>query len=137
MQEVGTSMFQQITIEPTLDMLDQSQIDRHKGTDSHQRLIENIKQYGILQPPGIRPNNKVIWGTGRVLASILLGLKQIPAVMVDKPMTESEYLALRLSENLIRLDLTPREEVEGIKQFQILNSTMSNKEISDRLSICQ
>jgi ParB family chromosome partitioning protein len=114
---------------------DPIQAKRHAGTESHRQLIESVRRYGILQPPGLRPCGKAAWGTGRILAAIANDFKEIPVVILDTPMTEAEYRALTLTENFIRSDLTPIEQVDGVEEYARLNSGLPNKEIAANLSL--
>lgn len=50
-------------------------------------------------------------------------------------MTEAEYRALTLTENLIRSDLAPIEQVDGVDEFAKLNPGLSNKELAERVSL--
>jgi ParB/RepB/Spo0J family partition protein len=114
---------------------DPIQAKRHVGTEAHRQLIDSVRRHGILQPPGVRPNGEAVWGTGRILAAIAAELKEIPVVILDKPMTEGEYQALTLTENLIRAELTAIEQVDGVEEFARLNPGLSNKELAERLSL--
>jgi ParB family chromosome partitioning protein len=114
---------------------DPIQAKRHAGTEAHRQLIDSIRRHGILQPPGVRPSGEAVWGTGRILAAIAAGLTEIPVVILDRPMTEAEYGALTLTENLIRADLTPIEQVDGVEEFARLNPGLPNKELAERLSL--
>jgi len=114
---------------------DPVQARRHHGTESHRQLTESARQHGILQPPGIRPTGEVVWGTGRVLAAIAAGLEEILVAVLDAPMTEAEYQVLTLTENFVRADLTPIEQVDGVEAVAKLNPDWSNKEIASRVSV--
>lgn len=113
---------------------DPIQAKRHAGTEAHRQLVDSVRRHGILQAPGLRPSGEAVWGTGRILAAIAAGLKEIPIVILDTPMTEAEYRALTLTENLIRSDLTPIEQVDGVEEFARLNPGLPNKEVAERLS---
>src|SRR5262249_12444524 len=67
-------------------MPDPKQAGRHKGTETFRRLVESIRQFGVLQPPGVLPDRRVAWGNGRVLAGPEAGLTEIPVVLLDRPM---------------------------------------------------
>ena len=80
-----------------------------------EELAENIKQYGLLQPILVREDNgkfEVVVGERRVRASIIAGLKQIPAII--RNLTDSQIDELRLIENIHREDLTNVEKGEAV-----------------------
>jgi len=82
---------------------------------SLEELCDSIKQYGVLQPINVRKisynNYELVAGERRLRASIMAGLKEIPAIVVDTSDKESAILAL--IENLQREDLSYMEEAEG------------------------
>lgn len=84
-------------------------------------LAASIREHGLLQPIRVRPlqsgNYQIIAGHRRVLAFRTLGLKAIPASVVE----ESEQVAAVQSivENLQREDLTPLELARGIQQLVV------------------
>ncbi len=126
----------QITMKPIeFCKPDPVQAKRHAGTDAHRQLTESVRRLGILQAPGVRPSGEAVWGTGRILAAIAAGCKEIPVVILDKPMTEAEFRALTLTENLIRSDPTPIEQVDGVEEYAQLNAGVPNKELAERLSL--
>lgn len=128
-------MLQLITKPVLFCKLDPSQAKRHSGTEAHRRLIDSIRQHGILQAPGLRPDGSLVWGTGRVLAAIEAGLKEIQVVVLDTPMTEAQCRVLNLTENFIRAELKPIEQVDGVDELVRLNPELSNKEIADLLAL--
>ncbi|MBI1805740.1 MAG: ParB/RepB/Spo0J family partition protein [Ignavibacteria bacterium] len=75
-------------------------------------LKESIRQNGIIQPVTVRPGNdgayELISGERRMRASMELGLKTIPAYVIEVK-TDGEMLELALIENLQREHLNPIE----------------------------
>src|ERR1043166_5760336 len=75
-------------------------------------LKESIKQKGIIQPVTVRRTSdgmyELISGERRIRASTELGLKAIPAYIIDVKSNE-EMLELALIENLQREHLNPIE----------------------------
>ena len=61
-------------------------------------VAASIKSFGFVQPVVIDKNNVIVIGHSRVLASKELGLKEIPAVVVDT-LSEEEVRALRVADN--------------------------------------
>jgi DNA modification methylase len=61
------------------------------------QVAESIKAFGFNQPIVIDKNNTVIVGHGRLEASKLLGLKDVPVIQVD--LTEEQAKAYRLADN--------------------------------------
>ena len=74
-------------------------------------LAESIREQGLLQPILVRPRNgnfEIIAGHRRYLASKLIDLKVIKAVVKD--LDDTETTIIRATENLQREDLTVMEE---------------------------
>lgn len=76
-------------------------------------LERSIQQVGVLQPIGITPDKKLIFGGRRLQACINLGLETIPVRVFDIDANDP-VMALRMEreENEHRKDLTPSEKVE-------------------------
>lgn len=78
-------------------------------------LASSIKSYGVLQPINVRKTGngyyELVAGERRLKASKLVGLKTIPAIVMEVMDQDSAVLAL--IENLQREDLNFFEEAEG------------------------
>jgi ParB family chromosome partitioning protein len=100
-----------------------------------QDLAESIKEHGVLQPLTVRRLEggyyQIIAGERRWRASRLVGLKEVPARIIeadDKKATE-----LALVENLQRQDLNPVEEALGYKTL-ITEYGLTQEEVAQRVS---
>lgn len=84
-----------------------------KGDGWLDSLERSIQQVGVLQPIGITPDKKLIFGGRRLQACKNLGLETVPArvfdIDADNPVTA---LRMEREENEHRKDLTPSEKVE-------------------------
>lgn len=78
-------------------------------------LAQSIKSYGIIQPLSVRKigNNKyeLVAGERRLRAAKKIGLKEVPAIIVD--IADRDSAAIALLENLQREDLNYLEESEA------------------------
>jgi ParB family transcriptional regulator, chromosome partitioning protein len=85
-----------------------------------QELSSSIKKQGVLQPILVRKNiqgkYQIIAGERRWRASIIAGLKTIPAIIRDY--TDSEALAIALIENLQREDLNIMEQAKALERLK-------------------
>src|SRR4051812_32538236 len=66
------------------------------------QLTESIRQHGILQPLGVRPEGdrgKLAWGHRRFRCGMAAGLTEFPTVILSKDMTEGDFLTLQMIEN--------------------------------------
>ena len=123
-------------------MIDIDKIHQHpdnprKDVGDVSELAESIKQQGIMQNltvvPFVSKFNKnfngegmytVIIGHRRLAAAKLAGLKQVPCAVVE--MSEKEQLAVMLSENMQRVDLTPVEEALGVQMLLDLGDSIKD-----------
>lgn len=75
-------------------------------------LAESIRQQGVLQPIGVRPiadnRMEIVFGERRYRASLMAGLEEIPAIVMEISDETAEEMAV--TENLQRKDVTPIEE---------------------------
>lgn len=81
-------------------------------------LAQSIQEKGLLQPIIVKKNNggyEIIAGERRFRASIMAGLKEVPAIIKD--VNEKESLEIALIENLQREDLNPVEIATVYERF--------------------
>jgi ParB family transcriptional regulator, chromosome partitioning protein len=85
-----------------------------------QELSLSIKKQGVLQPILVRKNSQgkyqIIAGERRWRASMIAGLKNIPAIVRDY--TDSEALAIALIENIQREDLNIMEQAKALERLK-------------------
>ena len=94
-------------------------------------LSESIKNYGVLQPIVLKPDDKgkymIIAGERRYRASKLARKSDIPAVIKDIPM--KDIMEIALIENLQREELNPIEEALAnrslIKNYEVTQEEKS------------
>ncbi len=95
-------------------------------------LSESIKNYGVLQPIVLKPDDSgkymIIAGERRYRASKLAGKEEIPAVIKDIPM--KDIMEIALIENLQREDLSPIEEAIAYRSL-INHYSVTQEEISE------
>ncbi len=101
-------------------------------------LGQSIKQYGLIQPIAVRRVGKdryeLISGERRLRASKLIGLKTIPAIIIDVMRTDSAILAI--IENIQRKNLDYLEEGEAYAA--LLNEHgLTQEELAERLGKTQ
>lgn len=97
-----------------------------------QVLCESIKNYGVLQPIVVKPDDKgkymIIAGERRYRASNMAKQKDIPAVIKDIPM--KDVMEIALIENLQREDLNCIEEALAYRGL-IEHYNVTQEEISE------
>src|SRR5699024_10828733 len=95
-------------------------------------LSESIKNYGVLQPIVLKPDDKgkymIIAGERRYRASKLARKRDIPAVIKDIPM--KDIMEIALIENLQREELNPIEEALAYRSL-IKSYEVTQEEISE------
>lgn len=119
-------------------------LGRKRDREGHKELQRSIQQFGVLTPITVRPapdgsgEYLLIKGQGRTLACSLLGLKTVPAIIVDDAYAESEKVQQFLVENVARLRMRPidrallitharqqgEETVEVAKRFGVSAATV-------------
>lgn len=125
-----------------IQMIDINRIHNHpdnprKDVGDVTELAESIKQQGIMQNLTVVPfvskvnpnfngvgHYTVIIGHRRLAAAIQAGLKEVPCAVVE--MSEKEQLAVMLSENMQRVDLTPVEEALGVQMLLDLGDSVDD-----------
>ncbi|MBW4448177.1 MAG: ParB/RepB/Spo0J family partition protein [Spirirestis rafaelensis WJT71-NPBG6] len=99
--------------------LPQHQPRRYFDPQALNELISSVKQHGILQPLLVRPIDsgkyELVAGERRYRAAKDCGLEKVPVVV--RELSNEDAFQLALIENLLREDLNPVEETEGILQL--------------------
>ncbi len=84
------------------------------------RLAASLKSRGQLQPIRVRWDEGrgvylVVCGERRWRAAKMAGLASVSAVVMDRPISPDELLALQMIENCVREDLRPVEQARAYK----------------------
>ncbi|MFS0519981.1 ParB/RepB/Spo0J family partition protein [Nostoc sp. UIC 10607] len=112
-------------------VLPPNQPRRYFDPEALKQLTESIKQHGILQPLLVRPlgsgKYEVVAGERRYRSGIEAKLEAAPVVV--RELSDDQAFQLALIENLLREDLNPVEETEGILQLLSLKLGRSVEEI--------
>lgn len=121
----------QVSIPLDQIILPPNQPRRYFDSEALKQLTESIKQHGILQPILVRPldgeKHELVAGERRYRAAKEIGLKVVPVVI--RELDDNAAFQFALIENLLRSDLNPVEETEGILQLLSLKLGRSVEEI--------
>lgn len=96
-------------------------------------LSQSIKEHGIIQPIILNKKDNyyiIVAGERRWRAAKLLGLKEVPAIVMD--LTEKDVLEVSLIENIQRQDLNPIEEAMAYKKL-LSDFNLTQEELSKRV----
>lgn len=81
-----------------------------------QELAQSIAQYGILQPLLLRSDYQLIAGERRWRAAKLVGLKELPCMILR--VEQTEHALLSILENIQREQIEPLEEAMAYHRLQ-------------------
>jgi ParB family transcriptional regulator, chromosome partitioning protein len=103
------------------------------------QLAEDISKRGIIQPIVITPDNFILAGHRRRVASILAGLESVPVVYRELK-TDEFAEDFFLAENMQRQDLSPLEEARAIERLrhkleELTGKSVTNNELVRRLNL--
>lgn len=99
-------------------------------------LANSIIKYGVVQPIVVRSigeKYEIIAGERRYKASVIAGIKKIPAVLMQTDDNTSAEIALL--ENLQRKNLTPIEEAKSYKK--LIDKGFTQDDIANKLGVSQ
>ncbi|MGR3221439.1 MAG: ParB/RepB/Spo0J family partition protein [Candidatus Anammoxibacter sp.] len=99
------------------------------------KMVESIRENGILQPIIVRPSQEgyeIVAGERRWRGARELGLKDIPVVV--RELTDEKATEIALVENLQRADLNPMEKAAAYANL-IKTHNLTQEELAKRLSI--
>lgn len=95
-----------------------SQPRKNFDEDKIIQLSESIKEHGIIQPLVLKKEGNyflIVAGERRWRAAKAIGLKEVPAVILD--LDDKQVLEISLIENIQREDLNPIEEAIAYKKL--------------------
>ena len=96
-------------------------------------LAQSIKENGVIQPIIVRQSPvigyEILAGERRYRASLLAGLRSIPAVV--EQLSDQEMMVQSISENLQRENLNPIEEARAYKS--LVEKGFTHAEIADKM----
>lgn len=98
-----------------------------------EQLAESIREHGIVQPIVLKKEDNtyiIIAGERRWRAAKSIGLKEIPAVVMD--LSDKQILEISLIENIQREDLNPIEEAQAFRRL-IDEFNLTQEELSKRI----
>ena len=96
-------------------------------------LAQSIKEHGIIQPIILNKQDDhyiIVAGERRWRASKLLGLKEVPAIVMD--LSDKDILEISLIENIQRQDLNPIEEALAYQKL-LSDFNLTQEELSKRV----
>lgn len=107
---------------------------KHFDDIALEELAQSIKQYGIVQPIVVKPEEngyyELIAGERRWKAAKIAGLNDVPAII--RSTEKLEQLEVALIENVQRVDLSPLDQAVSIERLHEQFS-FSYEELSRRL----
>ena len=113
-----------------------TQSPRHRFEEIRQ-LADSVARYGVLQPLSVRRERagySLISGERRLRAAKLVGLCEVPCVVLEADSRECRILAL--VENLQRRELDFVEQAEGLYTL-VADYGMSQEEAARRVGLSQ
>jgi len=114
----------------------------HFDDEAIQELAASIRATGVLQPVLVRRNPggggyQLVVGERRLRATIIAGIKRIPAIVKD--VADREMMELSLVENIQRENLNPIEEAKAyqtlVKELGLTHDQVSERVGKQRVSI--
>ena len=113
-----------------------SNIDQPRKSFDNEKIAElagSIKNHGIIQPLILKESGGgyiIVAGERRWRAAKMVGLKEVPAIVMD--LTEKQVLEISLIENIQRQDLNPIEEALAYKKL-LSDFNLTQEELSKRI----
>ncbi len=103
--------------------------------EAFEELKKSVKEKGIIQPIAARPGKdgryELIAGERRLRAAIAVGLKQIPAYIIDIT-SDEDMLEIALIENVQREHLNPIDLAKGYQRL-IDEVKLTQEEVAEKI----
>lgn len=124
-----------VAVDQLVPNRDQPRKDLEKGLDA---LAESIRRHGVMQPILVAavPSGgfEILAGERRWRAAKLAGMRSVPVLIRDAPLSESDRLELALIENIQREDLNPIERAVACRQL-LERYSLTQEEVAARLGL--
>jgi ParB family chromosome partitioning protein len=98
----------------------ESQVRGHVADESLKGLARSMQEVGLQQPIRVRRDESrfiVVDGERRLRAAHLIKMKDIAAIVEEKPLSVGETVHRQLISAIQRLDLSPCEKARGIERL--------------------
>jgi ParB-like chromosome segregation protein Spo0J len=110
------------TVKKVSDLIPYVNNSRTHSEEQTTQIASSISEFGFTNPVLIDENDNLIAGHGRLLAANKLGIKEVPAIILDG-LTKAQKKAYVIADNQLALnsgwDLdTLRLEIEGLKELE-------------------
>lgn len=104
----------------------------HFDEDALNELAESIKEHGVIEPIIVKKSihgYELVAGERRTKASVIAGVKTIPAIVKD--FTDEQMMDIAILENIQREDLSPVELAVGFQNY-INHTGLTQDEIAKK-----
>ena len=133
--EKASDIKENVSILIDINLIKSNEDQPRKSFDDEKimELAESIKSNGIIQPLVLKKVNNeyiIVAGERRWRAAKLIGLKEVPAIIMN--LTEKQILEISLIENIQREDLNSIEEALAYKKL-INDFNLTQEELSKRI----
>ena len=106
---------------------------KHFDEDKLNELAQSIQEHGIFQPILLKESIKgyeIVAGERRFRAAQIVGLKEVPAIIVE--FTDQQMMEIALLENIQREDLNAIEEAQAY-QSMMKKLKLTQEELAKRI----
>lgn len=91
-------------------------------------LADDIREHGLLQPPTITKDKRLLYGERRYRACKLLDLQTIPVLVCEETLSDDEILERQIAENVARDDLSWQERALALLDLWRIKKQRGNLE---------
>ena len=110
---------------------------KHFDEEKLNELAVSIKEHGIFQPIILKESvhgYEIVAGERRFRAASIVGLEEVPAIIVD--FSDQQMMEIALLENIQREDLNAIEEAQAY-QSMMKKLKLTQEELSNKLGFLQ
>lgn len=124
------------TVKPLSWFILPPQIRDDLGSETELRnLGENILKNGQIYPVTAEPDGELVTGFRRFHGAMLVGAPGLLVSIYPKKLTPLEKTAIRFSENIHRLDMSPFDKWQALEEIKAGNTQWSAKDLAEYLKL--
>ena len=103
-------------------------------------LGEDMQKRGTLCPLIVRKTAEgymVVDGHRRLAAALMVGIKELPCIVVDANTTEPQVRQIQLVTSVLKADLSAYERYVGFSSLKALTPGMTNKQLAAEVAVTE
>ncbi len=116
---------------------DKRELARHNDLEKIRQRGNDMLINGQLQSVGATEDGRLIFGHGRWLSAMEVGIKMLEVKLFPKSLSETEFRLIGAAENIHRNELTAPQKSQLAVELMVENPTWNQKSLAEHLNLSE